>query len=73
MEGLLKPGVHYVEIADDFSDVEKKISYYENHPDEAEQIIANANAYTKQFFNPEIEDLLSYLVIKRYLELSRPT
>ena len=72
MEGRLQPGVHYVEIADDFSDVEQKIDYYENNPDEAEQIIANANAYTRQFFNPEIEDLLSYLVIKRYLELSQP-
>jgi hypothetical protein len=71
MEGLLQPGVHYVEIADDFSDVEEKIDYYENHPDEAEQIIANANAYTRQFFNPEIEDLLSYLVVKRYLEFSQ--
>jgi hypothetical protein len=72
MEGRLQPGVHYVEIADDFSDVEQKIDYYENNPDEAEQIIATANAYTRQFFNPEIEDLLSYLVIKRYLELSQP-
>jgi hypothetical protein len=72
MEGRLQPGVHYVEIADDFSDVEEKIDYYEHHPDEAEQIIANANAYTRQFFNPEIEDLLSYLVIQRYLELSLP-
>lgn len=70
MEGLLQPGVHYVEISDDFSDVAQKIEYYENHPEEAEEIIANANAYTRQFFNPEIEDLLSYLVIKRYLELS---
>jgi hypothetical protein len=72
MEGRLQPGVHYAEIADDFSDVEEKIDYYEHHPDEAEQIIANANAYTRQFFNPEIEDLLSYLVIQRYLELSLP-
>jgi hypothetical protein len=72
MEGLLQSGVHYVEIADDFSDVDEKIDYYEHHPDEAEQIIANANAYTRQFFNPEIEDLLSYLVIQRYLELSQP-
>jgi hypothetical protein len=72
MEGLLQPGVHYVEIADDFSDVEQKIEYYENNPDEAEQIIANANAYTRQFFKQEVEDLLSYLVVKRYLELSQP-
>lgn len=72
MEGLLKPGVHYVEIAEDFSDVEEKIDYYEQHPDQAEQIISNANAYTRRFLNSEIEDLLSYLVVKRYLELCRP-
>lgn len=67
MEGKLQPGVHYVEIADDFSDVEEKIDYYESHPAEAEQIIANANAYTKQFLDPEVENLLAHLVIARYL------
>ena len=72
MEGLLQPGVHFVEIADDFSDVEEKIDYYEKHPDEAEQIIANANAYTLQFLEPATEDLLSLLVIQRYLALCRP-
>jgi spore maturation protein CgeB len=61
--------VHYVEIADDFSDFEEKIDYYEHHPEEAEQIIANANAYTRQFLNSEREALLSYLVIQRYLNL----
>lgn len=70
MEGLLQPGIHYVEIADDFSDFEEKIDYYEHHPEEAEQIIANANAYTRQFLDAERETLLSYLVIQRYLNLS---
>lgn len=70
MEGLLQPGIHYVEIADDFSDFEEKIDYYEHHPEEAEQIIANANAYTRQFLDAEREALLSYLVIQRYLNLS---
>ena len=72
MEGLLQPGVHYVEIADDFSDVEEKINYYEQHPEEAEKIIANANAYTQQFLDLETEELLSYLVVKRYLDLCQP-
>ncbi len=72
MEGLLQAGVHFVEIADDFSDVEEKIDYYENHPDEAQQIIANANAWTRQFLDPDVEDLLSHLVIKRYLDFCRP-
>jgi hypothetical protein len=71
MEGLIKPGFHYVEIADDFSDLEEKIDYYEDHPDEAEQIIANANAYTRQFLNPETESLLAYLVVQRYFEYCR--
>jgi hypothetical protein len=72
MEGLLQPGIHYVEIADDFSDVEEKINYYEQHPEEAEKIIANANSYTQQFLDLETEDLLSYLVVKRYLDLCQP-
>lgn len=73
MEGLLQPGVHFVEIADDFSDVEEKIDYYERHPEEAEQIIANANAYTRQFQDKDAEDLLAHYVIKRYLEYCRPS
>ncbi len=72
MEGRLQPGVHFVEIADDFSDVEEKIDYYERHPEEAEQIIANANAYTKQFLDRDTEDLLAHYVIKRYLDYCRP-
>lgn len=72
MEGLLQPGVHYVQIAEDFSDVEEKIDYYERHPDEAERIIANANAYTQRFMNRQTEELLSYMVVERYLQLCRP-
>ncbi len=72
MEGRLQPGVHFVEIADDFSDVEEKIDYYERHPEEAEQIIANAKEYTRQFLDPDVEDLLAHHVIKRYLEYCRP-
>ncbi len=71
MEGRLQPGVHFVEIADDFSDVEEKIEYYERNPEEAEQIIANANAYTRQFLDKDGEDLISYCVIKRYLDCSK--
>ena len=72
MEGLLQPGVHYVEIADDFSDVQEKIDYYDHHPDEAERIIASANAYTRRFMNREVEAWLSYQVVERYLQLCRP-
>lgn len=73
MEGRLQPGVHFVEIAEDFSDVEDKIDYYERHPEEAEQIIANANAYTRQFLDQDAEDLLAHHVIRRYLDYCHPT
>ena len=31
MEGRLQPGVHYIEIKDDYSDLEDKIQYYSTH------------------------------------------
>ena len=68
MEGTLIPGVHYVEIADDFSDLEEKMSHYIAHPDEAEAIIANAHRFVARFRNPRIERLISLNVLQRYFE-----
>ena len=49
MEGNLKPSVHYIEIKDDYSDLEDQFRKYVNKPDWCEQIIFNANEYTKKF------------------------
>lgn len=70
MEGSLQAGVHYVEISDDYSNLEEKIAYYNEHPSEAETIIHNANAYVAQFFNHERENLITYLVMQKYFRLS---
>ena len=72
MEGRLIPNVHYVEIAEDFSDIDDKIAFYERHPEEALRIIANANAYITQFMNADDEALLAHLVVARYLEFCSP-
>lgn len=69
MEGTLIPGFHYVEVADDFSDLEAKINHYEAHPHEAEEIVRNANAYVEQFRDPVTEDFLCMLVLDKYLRL----
>lgn len=69
MEGLLQPGVHYVEIKDDYSDLMEKMDYYIAHPDEAEKIIKNAHAWVTQFMNPERERLISLLVAQKYFKL----
>lgn len=68
MEGQLIPNVHYVEIRDDYADVEEKIRYYAEHVDEAETIIRNAHEFVDRFRNAEREDIISLLVLKKYFE-----
>ncbi len=70
MEGKLQAGVHYVEVKDDFSDLVEKIDYYLAHPEEAEQITANAREWVKQFTNPKREKLISLLVAQKYFKLA---
>jgi hypothetical protein len=70
MEGALVPGYHYVELADDHSDLPEKVRYYQDHPDEAEAIIANANRYVTKFYDQQMEQTIALLVIQKYLQLS---
>jgi hypothetical protein len=66
MEGRLEPDKHYVRLRDDTEDLEDKILYYERHPDEALGIIANANAFARQFFDSRRERLIGLLVLHKY-------
>lgn len=70
MEGSLVPGYHYVELADDHSDLPEKVRYYQNHPEQAEVIIANANRYVEKYFDQQMEQTIALLVIQKYLHLS---
>jgi hypothetical protein len=70
MEGRLEAGKHYVQVRDDFADLEEKIHYYERHADEALEIIRNANDYVAQFFNEDRERLISLLVLAKYFALT---
>ena len=71
MEGLLQPNVHYIEIAPDFSDLEERLHYYIDHPDEAEQIIRNAHAWVDQFRDRKRERIISYMVLQKYFDTCR--
>lgn len=73
MEGTLIPNYHYMLIKDDYSDLEERMNYYIEHPDEANQIIDNAHRYIEQFKNKEQEDLLNLLVLKKYFEKTGQT
>jgi len=69
MEGKLIPNYHFIEIKEDFSDLEERMNYYINHPEEAEQIIRHAHEYVNQFRDKKREKLISLLVLKKYFEI----
>lgn len=70
MEGRLQAGIHYIEVKDDFSDMEEKINFYLAHPDEAERIIENAHDYIAPFKNHALEDHVCIKTLEKYFKLS---
>jgi hypothetical protein len=70
MEGRLEAGRHYVQLRDDFADLEEKILHCERHPDEAFAIIRSANEHVARFFDERRERLLSLLVLAKYFAMT---
>ena len=70
MENKLIPEKHYIEIKDDYSDLENKIEYYVKNPEKCKRIIKNANQYVSQFKNKNREDLISLLVLEKYFHFT---
>lgn len=70
MEGTLIPNYHYIAIRHDFSDLEEKLRYYIDHPEEAEAIVHHANEYVESFKDKERERLISLLVMDKYFRMT---
>lgn len=68
MEGRLKPNYHYIEVKPDFSDLEERLQYYIDHPDEAEAIIRHAHEYVDQFRDNRREKLIGLMVLEKYFK-----
>ncbi|MGZ8545665.1 MAG: glycosyltransferase [Flavisolibacter sp.] len=66
MEGKLIPGTHFIEIRDDFSDLEEKMQYYIDHEEESLTIVKNANRFVQTFRNDDMEEMISLLVMQKY-------
>ena len=66
MEGILQPDVHFVGIDENYGNLEEKLNYYIEHPNEMKDIIKNANKHRSQFNNRNVESLISLLVLKKY-------
>ena len=70
MEGTLIPNFHYIQIKDDYSDLEDRLDYFIKNPDKTAQIARNANEFLKQFRNKKQEELLSLLVLEKFFTLT---
>ena len=70
MEGKLIPDYHYIEVKDDYSDLEEKLNYYIAHPDKAEEIIRHAHEFVDQFRDKKRENLIQLMVLDRYFKTS---
>jgi hypothetical protein len=66
MEDKLINGKHYVEIKNDFSDLEEKYDWCLNHDSECEQIAKNGTEFAKQFLDIKREDEITKHVIASY-------
>ena len=70
MEGTLIANYHFIEVKADFSDLEERLNYYIEHPEEAEAIIRHAHEYVAQFKDTKREKLISLLVLKKYFDIT---
>lgn len=71
MEGRLVPGRHYIEVAEDLSDLEDKYAYYLARPALCEEMIAAAKQYMSRFSDLDRQYALAARVVDKYRSLCR--
>ena len=66
LEGQLVGGRHYVELRDDYADLEEKLDHYDSHPEEAQAILENAHAHVARFTDERIEEHVALAVLEKF-------
>ncbi len=66
---LLKPFVHYIPTAGDFSDLVERIEWARAHDEEARQIVYNANQFAAAYLSEDAMYEYAYHAIKAYTKL----
>ena len=69
-ENMLIPDYHYIQIKDDYSDLEEKLKFYIKNTEKLQQISINANNYVDQFRDYNDEKLISLLVMEKFFCLT---
>ena len=67
-EGTLIPGVHYIKLKDDFSDLELQYNRYRQDPISCIRIAKKANEYANLFKIPSLNLLLARCVASKYFK-----
>lgn len=67
MQGLLKPGVHYVKVSKDFSDLPKVLDWCRKNDAKCRRISANATKWVKMFSDREKDSELAARVVRRFI------
>ena len=65
----LSPYVHYIPVAEDFSDLLEKIEWAKENEDEVQKIARNGTEFAAHHLSEEMIYTYLYYVIKRYAEL----
>lgn len=68
MEDLLEEWVHYIPLAEDFSDIEQKYSWCLNNIEKCEEISKNASDFMKTFMDPNCEKRIQDRILSKYVE-----
>lgn len=63
-EPWLKPGVHFVEVKRDFSDLLEKIKWCKNNDETCKEIAENGKKFMLQFTNPKQEEYIERKLVK---------
>ena len=66
MQDKLIPGIHYVEVKSDHSDLEEKYEWCLNNLEECKKIAENGKKYIEQFLNKEKEEKITNKIIEIY-------
>ena len=62
---LLSPGIHYIEVAEDLSDLSERLDWCFAHPEECEKIVENALKFYQNFLQEDgILDFLQNLLVQ---------
>jgi hypothetical protein len=66
LETALVPGVHYVRVKDDYSDLEDRLRWCRENPAKAKRIAAQGRAYIRPFLDERREAEISTEIIRRF-------